>query len=129
MPRVDGFGFSDALGGLLKEYHGQVIARVNEAGVSAVKELARITRTTAPKRKKGAYRKHIRSGLKEERHDGNVYAWYVTNPHYRLTHLLVHGHRTRNGGHTRPNPFLQNAVDEVESKYERDVENAVKELT
>ncbi len=128
MPRVDGFGFSDALGGLLKEYHGQVIARVNEAGVSAVKELARITRRTAPKRT-GDYRKHIQSGLKEERRFGNVYAWYLDDSHYRLTHLLVHGHRTRNGGHTRPNPFLQNAIDEVEAKYERDVLNAVKEQT
>lgn len=126
MPRVDGFGFSDALGGLLKEYHGKVITRVNEAGVSAVKEIANKTRRTAPKRT-GDYRKAIRSGLIEERIFGNVYAWYVLPPDHRLTHLLVHGHRTRNGGYTRPNAFLQTAIDEVLPKYEAAVASAVKE--
>ena len=130
MPRVDGFGFSDALGGLLKEYHGKVITQVNEAGMKAVKELERVTKRTAPKRS-GEYRKAIRSGLKEERHTGSVYAWYVATKkgRYRLTHLIVHGHRTRIGTYTRPNPFLHNAVEKINRQYEKDVQNAVKEKT
>ena len=126
--RVDGSGFADAVGGLLREYHGKVISRVNEAGMKAVKELERVTKRTAPKRS-GEYRKAIRSGLKEERHTGSVYAWYVNTEkgRYRLTHLIVNGHRTRIGTHTRPNPFLRNAVDKVVRQYEQDVQNAVKE--
>ena len=46
---------------------------------------------------------------------------------HRLTHLLVHGHATRNGGRTKANPFLKNALDAVLPEYERAVEEAVKE--
>lgn len=125
MPRIKGESFAEALGGLLDEYHGMVISRVNEAGQNAVKEIERITKHTSPKRT-GKYRRAIRSGIKEERRTGTVYAWYVQDPHYRLTHLLAHGHRTRRGGHTRPNPFLENGVNEVLPKYERAVIDAVK---
>ena len=47
-------------------------------------------------------------------------------PCHRLTHLLVHGHETRDGGRTRPDPFLKNALDRVLPEYERDVEEAIK---
>ena len=55
------------------------------------------------------------------------YIWYVKAPDHRLTHLLVHGHATRNGGRTKANPFLKNALDDVLPEYERAVEEAVKE--
>lgn len=128
MSRINGASFADALGDLLNEYHGKVVARVNDAGKKAVKDIENRTKRTAPKRS-GDYRENITSGLKEERRTGNVYAWYVRSPHHRLTHLLVHGHRTRNGGRTRPNAFLENAVNEVLPEYERAVENAAKEAT
>ena len=52
--------------------------------------------------------------------------WYVKAPDHRLTHLLVHGHATRNGGRTKPDPFLHNALADVLPEYEKAVEEAVK---
>ena len=52
--------------------------------------------------------------------------WYVKAPDYRLTHLIVHGHATKDGGRTRGNPFLKNALDEVLPEYEREVEEVLK---
>ena len=52
--------------------------------------------------------------------------WYVKAPHYRLTHLLVHGHAKKDGGRVQGDPFLQNALDEVLPEYERAVEEGLK---
>jgi hypothetical protein len=54
------------------------------------------------------------------------FIWHVKAPDYRLTHLLVKGHATKDGGRTKANPFLQNALDQVLPEYEKEVEEAVK---
>lgn len=95
--------------------------------------LVKETKATAPRgRRKGQYRKNIAadySGLRQSAQGlrgQNVRAtWYVKAPDYRLTHLLVHGHATSDGGRTRANPFLQNACDKVLPEYERKVQEAI----
>jgi hypothetical protein len=37
----------------------------------------------------------------------------------------VHGHATKNGGRTRADPFLHNALGHVLPEYERAIEEAV----
>ena len=66
----------------------------------------------------GRYRDHIASKVKDKTPNGNIYAWYVKAPEYRLTHLLTNGHEKRNGGRTRGDPFLANALNEVLPDYE-----------
>lgn len=110
----------------LTVYHENILERVNSLGEAAVKEIAKLTKATAPKGKRGDFARHITSGLVKKRKRGNTYAWYVKAPDYRLTHLLVHGHATRNGGRTKADPFLANALDKVLPEYERNVEEAVK---
>ena len=58
-------------------------------------------------------------------HGTKKYIWHVKAPDHRLTHLLVHGHATRNGGRTKADPFLQNALDTVLPEYETAVKEAV----
>lgn len=119
----------DAITRELTVYHKDVQARVDKAGQKAAKELERITKDTAPFNAK-AYHKHyvdhIAIKTEETRTGGKRFIWYVKSPCHRLTHLLVHGHETRNGGRTRPDPFLRNALDRVLPEYEHDVEEAVK---
>lgn len=119
----------DQLGAALQEqlgvYHADVTRRVNACSEDAAKALVKKTKASAPKAS-GSYKKNIASKVLEKSPNGDKYVWYVKPPDHRITHLLVHGHRTRNGGRTEANPFLKNSVDEVLPEYEKAVEEAVK---
>lgn len=106
-------------------YSDTVIGAVNARSEEAVTALVKKTKATAPKRT-GSYRKNIASKLLKQSRGGNTYVWYVKPPDHRLTHLLVHPHETPNGGRTTPDPFLQNALDEVIPEYEKSIEEAIK---
>ena len=95
-------------------------------------ELVRMTKATAPVgRRKGQYKKAITANFRDLREAKSLQRrdvkgiWYVKAPDYRLTHLLVHGHATSDGGRTRANPFLQNACDKVLPEYERKVQEMI----
>jgi hypothetical protein len=108
----------------LTTYHQDVIKRVNQCSDEAVKALVKKTKATAPK-KSGAFRRSIAGKLLSEGNRGNKYVWYVKAPHYRLTHLLVHGHEKVGGGRVKGDPFLKDALDEVLPAYEKAVTEAV----
>lgn len=104
-------------------YHADKTARLDKLSDKAAKSLVRKTKASAPIGKRaGKYRDHIASKVKDKTPNGNIYAWYVKAPEYRLTHLLTNGHEKRNGGRTRGNPFLANALNEVLPDYESKVE-------
>lgn len=108
-------------------YHENVIENVNAAGETAVKALVKKTKATAPKGKRGDFRKAIT--YKEETNAATgdkAFTWGAKSPESRLTHLLVNGHATRDGGRTDPNPFLEDALAEVLPAYENDVKEALK---
>lgn len=115
---------------MLDGYKEDVCNNVYKAGHKAIKDLERRTVDTAPigrRRKPGShFRESIATKSSKDRIGNSSHLWYVKAPNYRLTHLLVHGHATRNGGRTKPNPFLVNALEPVLEQYEKDVEEAVK---
>ena len=77
-----------------------------------------------------AYHRHfaelIATTSEKSRTGDETHTWYVKPPGQRLTHLLVNGHETRDGGRTKGDPFLQNALADVLPDYEKEVEEAVK---
>lgn len=108
-------------------YSKNVQERVDNVGRDAIKRLVKLTRETAPvgERKGGNFAKSISSKeVKGVR--GSRFIWFVKPPNHRLTHLLVHGHAIKNGGRTKANPFLKNAVGTVLAEYEKGIEEAVK---
>ena len=113
------------IGEELTIYHQDVLDAVNAAGDKAIKALVKKTRATAPVGARGSFKRSI-SSKTETGKRGNKYYWYVKPPDHRLTHLLVHGHVTKDGGRTKADPFLANALEEVKPEYERDVEEALK---
>jgi hypothetical protein len=122
----------DLGGAIAKEltlYGKGVQERVNKAGRKAIKEMERKTKDTAPFNDQ-AYHQHyvdqITTKTEKVRTGDEKHTWYVKPPGHRLTHLLVDGHETRDGGRTRGDPFLENAVGDVLPVYEKDVEEAVK---
>ena len=120
---------------VLTIYAESVNEKLREVTTDAMKKLVKETRATAPVgRRKGQYKKHITADYSGTRKSArgirgqNVHAvWYVKAPDYRLTHLLVNGHETKDGGRTTPDPFLQNALDKVLPEYERAVEEALQD--
>jgi len=110
-------------------YSKDVQERVNKAGARAIKELERKTRDTAPFNAR-AYHQHfadmIATKTEQSRTGDATHIWYVKPPCHRLTHLLVRGHETRDGGRTRADPFLSNALAAVLPDYERAVEEAIR---
>lgn len=107
-------------------YCEQVTEGVNAAGAEAMERLVSMTKATAPKGARGSFRRHITSSEQPTGYGSKEYIWHVKAPDYRLTHLLVHGHATRNGGRTKANPFLANACDTVLPEYEHNVEEAIR---
>ena len=121
----------DLGGAIAKEltlYGEEVQERVNKAGRKAIKEVERKTKDTAPY-DANVYHQHyadlITTTTEKTRTGDETHIWHVKPPGHRLTHLLVDGHETRDGGRTEGDPFLQNALDDVLPDYEKDVEEAV----
>lgn len=114
-----------ALGDLLGTYNDEVTEKVNEAGRAAGKKLVKLTKATAPVGYRGDFKRGI--ALKEEDagHRMKRFIWYVKPPNHRLTHLLVKGHATKDGGRTKADPFLANALAQVLPEFEKDVKEAV----
>ena len=119
-------GLADALSGILNEYVEEVNGSVFRSGKKAIKELERKTIDTAPIGRRAAFRESIASKSEQDRLGRSTHTWYVKAPNYRLTHLLVHGHATRDGGRTRANPFLANALEDVKKQYEEDIKEAIR---
>lgn len=107
-------------------YGEDVNDAINEAGEESIKALAKETKATAPVGHRGSFRKNIASRVLEKRKRGNTYVWYVKGADARLTHLLVHGHATKDGGRTKASPFLQKALDHVLPNYMKRIEEAIK---
>ena len=107
-------------------YHADVVEQLDKAGATAVKKLVKLTKASAPEGVRGSYKRNIAGKLLKRDENGSTYVWYVKAPDHRLTHLLAHGHATKNGGRTKANPFLKNAVDTVLPEYEKAVEEALK---
>jgi hypothetical protein len=109
----------------LKLYSEGVAERVNTAGRTSANKLKKLTKATAPVAS-GSFRKNIAVKEVDAGHGMKKYIWHVKAPDHRLTHLLVHGHATRNGGRTKADPFLTNALNTVLPEFEKAVEEAVK---
>lgn len=111
-------------------YSQEVTDELKKIAKKYSSELVKQTKATAPtgNRKSNKYRDSIKSKKLNESRRGVTYVWYVDskNSNYRLTHLLVNGHAKRNGGRTKANPFLKNAVEEIEKKYIQEIEEVLK---
>lgn len=125
MANIQLSGLAAAIDNELSIYHDEVVKKVNVAGANSIKKLVKLTRASAPA-DTGEYKKHIVWSPEKTTNGATRYVWHVKAPHYRLTHLLVHGHANVDGSRTAGNPFLQNALDTVLPEYERAVEEAIR---
>ena len=115
-----------ALAEQLTIYHADKLEKVNAAGEKAAKQLVKLTKKSAPK-DSGDFAKSLTYTAEAKTGGDIAYTWGAKAPHHRLTHLLVNGHPTVNGGRVSGDPFLENALDTVLPEYENDVKEALKE--
>lgn len=117
----------DAISQQLTIYADHVEKAVQEAAAESMDKLVKLTKATAPVgKRKGTFRRKITSSVERGMRGVFSYVWHVKAPDHRLTHLLVHGHATKDGGRTKGNPFLANALAQVLPEYERKVEEVLR---
>ena len=109
----------------LADYSQDVVEKVNvsseRVGKTAVKQL----KQTSPKR----YGKYAKSwAMKTEPEVGQPHnrIVHVKAPHYRLTHLLEHGHAKAGGGRVEGKPHIRPAEEMVIQEFVAEVEEAIK---
>ena len=109
----------------LAEYSQDVVEKVNvsseKVGKAAVKQL----RQTSPK-KTGKYAKSWTMSTEKEIGQPHKRIIHAKAPHYRLTHLLEHGHAKVGGGRVEGRPHIRPAEEEVIREFTREVEEAIK---
>ena len=109
----------------LAEYSQDVVEKVNvsseKVGKAAVKKL----KQTSPKR----YGNYAKSWtMKTEKVIGQPHTRIIhaKAPHYRLTHLLEHGHAKAGGGRVEGRPHIRPAEEMVIKEFVAEVEEAIK---
>lgn len=123
--RVKATDVSAAITTILSIYGEEVQKRLYSATKHSMEDLVKKTKATAPVMT-GSFKKNIASKeIKMSR--GVRFVWHVKKPDYRITHLIVHGHPKADGGRTKPNPFLKNALDSVIPAFEEEVERVIRE--
>lgn len=115
---------ADALADQLGLYQEEVIEELNACGEAAVEELVKLTKESAPDRT-GAFKRAITYTATATPSGVKRFTWGAKAPEYRKTHLLVNGHEGPNGSRVPGDPFLENALDVVLPKYEKNVEEAL----
>lgn len=109
----------------LAEYSQDVVEKVNvcseRVGKTAVKQL----KQTSPKRY-GDYAKSWTMKTEPEVGQPHKRIVHVKAPHYRLTHLLEHGHAKAGGGRVEGKPHIRPAEEMVIQEFTREVEEAIR---
>ena len=127
---------ADAIGERLTVYQSETAHKVLNVTKKTMRRFVKITKQTAPRQtadpkrkgtlRAGTFARAIRSTVEDNGLTGSKGIWYVGGKEYRLTHLLVNGHQLRQGGRTKGNPFLENALESVADEYIKGIEEAVK---
>jgi len=109
----------------LTKYSQEVVEKVNvssdKVGKMAVKQL----KETSPK-KSGKYRKAWAVKTEPAIGQPDKRIIHVKAPHYRLTHLLEHGHAKAGGGRVEGKPHIRLAEERVIQEFMAEVEEAIR---
>lgn len=112
----------------LGQYSEKVTVKIAEAVETVAAEVnAEIKAHVTFDQPTGKYVKAFRiKKFNPSRYEHTV-VWHVAPPHYRLTHLLEHGHALRNGGRARAFPHIIYGEQLAEKRLAELAEQAVQD--
>ena len=108
----------------LAEYSQDVVEKVNVSSEKVGKAAVKRLKQTSPKR----YGNYAKSwAMKTEKEIGQPHKRIIhaKAPHYRLTHLLEHGHAKVGGGRVEGKPHIRPAEEMVIKEFVAEVEEAI----
>ena len=108
----------------LAEYSQDVVEKVNVSSEKIGKEAVKQLRQTSPK-KTGKYAKSWTMTTEKAIGQPDLRIIHAKAPHYRLTHLLEHGHAKRGGGRVEGKPHIRPAEEMVIKEFVAEVEEAI----
>ena len=120
---------SDELQRQLSEYSQELTEKLNDAYKELAESGVKTLETTRPYHDRtGKYAKGFTvSQRKNAVSAAGAESYTIHNKkHYQITHLLEHGHLTRNGGRTGTFKHWETALDTVNREAERAVERVVR---
>lgn len=109
----------------LAEYSQDVVEKVNASSDKVGKAAVKRLKQTSPKRH-GKYAKSWTMKTEPEVGQPHKRIVHVKAPHYRLAHLLEHGHAKVGGGRVEGRPHIGPAEEEVIREFAREVEEAIR---
>lgn len=115
---------STAISSGLKNWSKDVEIKVKKAVDDTMKTLVDNTKRDAPV-DTGDYKKAIASKVTMSKGGEYQKTWYVKPPHYRLTHLLEHGHAKRGGGWVESRAHIGKNAEIARRDFEQKVKEAI----
>ena len=113
--RINADGLAGEVIKVLEEYQGASFNTLKSAVDTTAKMTVKELNKTSPKRT-GKYAKNW-AQKEDKKSRGWAYARIVYNKkHYRITHLLEHGHKKVNGGSVTARPHIANAEQKAVDK-------------
>ena len=109
----------------LAEYSQDVVEKVNVSSERVGKAAVKRLKQTSPK-KTGKYAKSWTMTTEKEFGQPHKRIIHAKAPHYRLTHLLEHGHAKVGGGRVEGRPHIRPAEEMVIRDFVTEVEEAIK---
>ena len=108
----------------LAEYSQDVVEKVNVSSERIGKEAVKRLKQTSPK-KTGKYAKSWTMTTEKAIGQPHTRIIHAKAPHYRLTHLLEHGHAKVGGGRVEGRPHIRPAEEQVIKDFVSEVEEAI----
>ena len=117
---------ADEIAKMLTEYEAAIVKNVDASGKAVADKGAKQLRQTSPKRT-GKYAKSW--GVTREDSSFGENAKYIIHnkKHYRVAHLLEHGHVMANGKRTKAIPHIKPVEEQVIREYEKKVREAIED--
>jgi hypothetical protein len=117
---------ADEIAKMLTEYEAAIVKNVDASGKAVADKGAKQLRQTSPKRT-GKYAKSW--GVTREDSSFGENAKYIIHnkKHYRVAHLLEHGHVMANGKRTKAIPHIKPVEEQVIREYGKKVREAIED--